>query len=397
MNSIDPVASSDPSAARGIRRWIWPDSASFPQTWGDFAPWLCSQVLMLQAIALCITVIISGIQGHHFGTAFVFSSCISLSCGFFIQCGRWLANQWLSRRPNTRLTADELRGAWPGWPLMLLILIVGTALGVSLGNAVANALTGLNEPGLHDSKLSTMLGLMQFSLIPGLAFTGYFVIRSRLAHAEMRAQTAQRLAAENQLRLLESQLEPHMLFNTLANLRVLIGMDPPRAQAMLDQLIAFLRATLQASRSSAHPLSAEFARLQDYLALMQVRMGPRLQATLTLPPELATHNLPPLLLQPLVENAIKHGLEPHVDGGALEISAQRQGEQLVLQVRDTGAGLGNSPHSGTQFGLQQVRERLQAQYGEAAALHMANASDGRGGTLATITLPFAEAAAPTAS
>ncbi len=150
------------------------------------------------------------------------------------------------------------------------------------------------------------LSMMLISLIPGLAATYFFVSRGRLAAALMRAETAQRQAAENQLRLLESQLEPHMLFNTLANLRVLIGMDPPRAQAMLDQLIAFLRATLSASRSGSHPLREEFARLQDYLALMKVRMGERLQPVFELPAELAELAIPPLLLQPLVENAIKH-------------------------------------------------------------------------------------------
>jgi hypothetical protein len=93
----------------------------------------------------------------------------------------------------------------------------------------------------------------------------------RLASARAAAEAAQRQAAEHQLRLLQSQLEPHMLFNTLANLRVLIALDPPRAQAMLDRLIAFLRSTLQASRAGTHTLADEFARLDDYLGLMAVR------------------------------------------------------------------------------------------------------------------------------
>jgi sensor histidine kinase YesM len=181
-----------------------------------------------------------------------------------------------------------------------------------------------------------------------------------------------------------------MLFNTLANLRVLIGVDAARAQAMLDHLNAYLRATLSASRALQHPLADEFARLADYLALMAVRMGPRLQVRLDLPAELARLPVPPLLLQPLVENSIKHGLEPQVDGGRIDITARRVGQQLVLDVRDTGAGPGAAA-TGTDtsggFGLVQVRERLATVYGSRASLTLQAAGDAEGGTLATLRLP----------
>jgi LytS/YehU family sensor histidine kinase len=179
-----------------------------------------------------------------------------------------------------------------------------------------------------------------------------------------------------------------MLFNTLANLRVLIGIDPPRAQLMLDRLIGFLRATLNASRATMQPLSAEFARVADYAALMQIRMGERLQPQLDLPADLAALPVPPLLLQPLVENAIKHGLEPHVGGGRLVVSAARDGAQLVLRVRDTGAGLQTTPADGTRFGLQQVRERIATLYGDAASLELGPAGDAEGGALAIVRLPM---------
>jgi LytS/YehU family sensor histidine kinase len=179
-----------------------------------------------------------------------------------------------------------------------------------------------------------------------------------------------------------------MLFNTLANLRVLIGLDPPRAQAMLDRLIAFLRATLSASRLKLHPLADEFARVDDYLALMAIRMGPRLQTALDLPPALAALPVPPLLLQPLVENSIKHGLEPKVEGGRITVSALREGRSLVLRVRDTGVGLEGTRADGTRFGLQQVRERLKTLYGADASLHIEAAPDTDGGTLVTLHLPI---------
>lgn len=193
-----------------------------------------------------------------------------------------------------------------------------------------------------------------------------------------------------------------MLFNTLANLRVLIAQDPPRAQAMLDRLIAFLRATLDASRSGSHSLSAEFGRIDDYLELMQTRMGTRLSRRLDLPDELGRLPVPPLLLQPLVENAIKHGLEPKVAGGWIRVSAQREGSTLVLSVRDTGAGIGSigsiegiddasldgAPPDRSRFGIQQVRERLAALYGKTASLELVAASDDEGGTLAIVRLPI---------
>ena len=181
-----------------------------------------------------------------------------------------------------------------------------------------------------------------------------------------------------------------MLFNTLANLRVLIGTDPSRAQAMLDRLVAFLRATLQASRAGTHSLATEFACVADYLALMQVRMGSRLQARLDLPDDLRRVDVPPLLLQPLVENSIKHGLEPRIDGGFVEVAARRDdGGGIVLEVRDSGVGLGqgNAAAGATRFGLQQVRERLAAQYHGRAALGLQPREGG--GTLARITLPLA--------
>jgi sensor histidine kinase YesM len=121
---------------------------------------------------------------------------------------------------------------------------------------------------------------------------------------------------------------------------------------------------------------------------MAVRMGPRLQVRLALPPDLATQPVPPLLLQPLVENCIQHGLEPRVEGGRIEITAARDGSRLRLTVRDTGVGLDVPGAHGTRFGLVQVRERLKTLYGEAATLRLEAASDAEGGTLATITLPL---------
>ena len=151
------------------------------------------------------------------------------------------------------------------------------------GYALAGWLLDSPIPAPGRQQWRTLVIVVSVSLVASAGFTLVSWGRARLAASEARAERAQRAAAENQLRLLQSQLEPHMLFNTLANLRVLIGVDPARAQQMLDRLNSYLRATLNGSRASTHPLSAEFDRLRDYLELMSIRMGPRLAFTLDLP------------------------------------------------------------------------------------------------------------------
>jgi signal transduction histidine kinase len=274
-------------------------------------------------------------------------------------------------------------GRWPGLPAMAINVMIGTLSGYALGMSLVSTLLAHPSPSLLPNGPSALL-----SLLVAVVATYYFYSRERL-HVEMAAaEAARRQAIESQLGLLQSQLEPHMLFNTLANLRVLIGLDPPRAQAMLDHLIGFLRVTLSASRLPRHPLGAEFDRMRDYLALMAVRMGPRLQVQLDLPAELADLHVPPLLLQPLVENSIKHGLEPKVEGGRIEVSARLVGDKLRLIVLDSGVGLAAAVATdGSGFGTTQVRERLAALYGNTASLTLVDAPGG--GTLATIELPAA--------
>jgi LytS/YehU family sensor histidine kinase len=145
---------------------------------------------------------------------------------------------------------------------------------------------------------------------------------------------------------------------------------------------------LSGSRAVEHPLRAEFARIKDYLALMQVRMDDRLKTRFELPDSLAEIPVPPLLLQPIVENCIKHGLEPALAGGLIDVRAMRDDHSLVLCVRDTGVGLRDAPSRGTNFGLEQVRERLATLYGSKASLILEQVADPDGGTLATIRLPL---------
>jgi LytS/YehU family sensor histidine kinase len=189
------------------------------------------------------------------------------------------------------------------------------------------------------------------------------------------------------LRLLESQLEPHMLFNTLANLRALVISDTAMATKMLDRIVNYLRANLSGSRTAMHSLSAEFERLEDYLEIMKMRMGSRLSYSLYLAPELAHHLVPPFILQPLVENAIKHGLEPKIEGGRIFIKAVVNGGKVVLEVNDTGLGVHQDDlMKSNGFGWTQVSERLVATYGQNSTINLIATEAYK--TSAIITFPY---------
>lgn len=327
----------------------------------------------------------STIYQESFAHDLVYAACIVLIVQCLVTGGRYML---MSRIRRKGLDDTDPTLNWPGWQWMLPWVVVSVVIGYLCGIRIGDALLGIPyvpSAATHDAR--TMLVSITVALVPTGFLTYVFYTRNRMAAIELRAEAAQRTAAESQLRLLESQLEPHMLFNTLANLRVLIAHDPVRAQGMLDHLIAFLRATLAASRTGSHPLSEEFDRISDYLALMQIRMGPRLKIQLDLPEPLSAYQVPPLLLQPLVENAIRHGLEPKVSGGRVVVTAARHASNLVLSVRDTGVGLDAQAHHGANFGLQHVRDRLFTLYGKAGTLDLRPTETEDGGTLAVVTLP----------
>jgi signal transduction histidine kinase len=337
-------------------------------------------------VCTAVALLISLIFRDRLVQNLVFSLCIGLSIQALVQVGRYVGTARQRGRGERGLELDHL---WPGWRWMGPWVVGAAMVGYAVGATLASALLGLGTPLHMLANPRALVIVLAITLLASGLTTYFYVTRGRLDAAEAAAQAARRAAAEHQLMLLQSQLEPHMLFNTLANLRVLIASDPARAQAMLDRLIAFLRATLNASRSSLHPLQAEFDRVGDYLALMAVRMGPRLVVQLDLPEALRQVPVPPLLLQPLVENSIKHGLEPQVAGGRIDVSARREGSTLVLSVRDTGAGLAASsapPASG--FGTAQVQERLATLYGDRARFHLRPAPEGERGALAELRLPL---------
>ncbi|MBV1774809.1 histidine kinase [Burkholderiaceae bacterium DAT-1] len=240
------------------------------------------------------------------------------------------------------------------------------------------------------------------SLIYGIAFTWVSVIAvsssarlrnrddqleiARLEADNLREREA-RTAAEAELKVLQAQIEPHFLFNTLGALRQQAEERAPDAALLAGQLIRFLRGSMDSIRRPLMPLSEEFGIVRDYLGVMKLRMGDRLAFELNLAADVADIEVPPLMLLTLVENAIKHGVEPKVGASVVAVSARIHEDRLVIEVADTGVGLGaSSSHQGV--GLANIRERLHLRYGGNARLILgANEPEG---FIASLDIPVAQ-------
>jgi sensor histidine kinase YesM len=228
------------------------------------------------------------------------------------------------------------------------------------------------------------------SLVVSLVLSLIFFWRERHARAQAaleaeraRNERIEREAAFANLRALQAQIEPHFLFNTLANVVSLVDPDPAKAKRMLESFIRFLRGSLNATRGESTTLVQEAELIASYLDVLQIRMGGRLRYEVDIPPELHAVALPPMLLQPVVENSIRHGLEPKVEGGLVRVHAHRNGAGVAVEISDTGVGFAPTTRGGV--GLTNVRDRLRLIYGERASLVVSEAA--LGGAVVTLTLP----------
>jgi signal transduction histidine kinase len=199
-------------------------------------------------------------------------------------------------------------------------------------------------------------------------------IQQLLAREKIRSLSTEKQLAEARLRLLQAQIEPHFLFNTLANVVSLIDPAPAKARMMLENFIAYLRGSLAASRLVQGTFEQEVKLLRHYLDLLKIRMGDRLRYTLDIEPSIMAEPLAPMLLQPIVENAIRHGLEPKIEGGEVRLSAKRIGERIEVRVQDDGMGF--RPGADAGMGLENLRERLLVLYDGQASLKVEEAHPG---------------------
>jgi two-component sensor histidine kinase len=317
---------------------------------------------------------------------FVFAQCI----GYLIHFAFALGHRWW---PGIAARGPVLKMAYyTGLPLLCVFVGMWIASGLVGGAPVRHWLA-------QPRNITVISGV---SLVLSCILLLIYIPRERAARAEAavaresaRVAAAERAAALAQMKLLEAQVEPHFLYNTLAHVDSAIESDPQAARRMLARLVALLRAAAAAATESA-TLASQVAWTRAYLELVEMRMGRRLAWTIDVEPGLDRVVLPPAILQPLVENAVKHGLEPRIDGGTIAIAARRAGDAVEVSVADTGEGFRatRDPARSTGIGLANLRARLALLYGDGATMTIADNAP-RGARVA-LTLPLQDAGLPRA-
>jgi LytS/YehU family sensor histidine kinase len=268
------------------------------------------------------------------------------------------------------------------------LAVCGIAAGILVGFTCVPAMVGFDLWGSFQSAPLAFVKAIVFVLVLTALNWGWW--RSRLRRQQLQSE-----ALEARLRLLQGQIEPHLLFNTLANVQSLMDYDPPRAKRMLETFSGYLRAGLSQLRQTDSTLGAELEMARSYLSLLQIRMEERLQFRIEASEEALAVPMPTLMLQPLVENAIHHGLEPKLDGGSVLVSAIVAGGRLEIRVSDDGMGLDTPSRRlrpGAGMALANLRSRLQTRFGRDASLTLRAGT--AGGAEAVLALPasFAEGA-----
>jgi signal transduction histidine kinase len=315
---------------------------------------------------------------------FVFAHCIGYTIHLLFAVG-----EAVSRRPLRERSFAARVAFYAGIPMAGIF--IGYFIGATLLGWVQMRVALLTPRGIVSIAL---MSLLLTGLIAALVFPRERAARAEAAAAreQARAAAAEREAALAQMKALEAQVEPHFLYNTLAHVASLIDTDPRAARTMLDRLIALLRASARGASEPA-TLGAQADHVRDWLEILALRMGSRLAWHVDVPPELRDAAVPPALLQPLVENAIKHGLEPKVAGGRVDVTARREGAQLVVTVEDSGVGFahGASPLvASSGVGLASLRARLAALHGERASVTISERQPA--GVRVSVRLPAAGAA-----
>lgn len=282
------------------------------------------------------------------------------------------------------LLAFSAAGQWPrrlpSWVARWLVQVLVVTLMVPLGTLLVYLVSVGGDIGTLLRSEGRLLGFFWIAgsglLIGPLLAMGALYrqrdaeARNQALHFELERSELERRALDARLRLLQAQVEPHFLFNTLANVRALVETGSPQAAPVLGSLIAYLRAAVPRLHNEAASLGDELALVRAYLELMHLRMPDRLQYRIAVPAELHALRFPPMALLTLVENAVRHGIDPSEEGGSIEVSGFRAapGQSLRLWVSDSGVGLTQQMGSGT--GLRNLRERLQVFYGETARLDL---------------------------
>ncbi len=296
-----------------------------------------------------IAVILYGIGYRDFVSTLIFSQCIGMSIFF----------------ANVAVLPLFRKVARPAY--QVLFVIAAVAAGASFGTLLGALANGMNPLVFVRENFSYFAQIVFVGLFFGFVISYIFISLGVISGEKVKRLEAEKNGVEAELRLIQSQMEPHFLFNTLSNVLSLIDTDREQAKRMLESFTLFLRTSLLTARRRTIPLSQEWDIVRNYLRVFEVRMGDRLRYRLDLPDDLRDFPVPPLLVQPLVENAIKHGLEPSPKGGEITVSAVLDGALVRIIVVDSGMGV-NESGPGNGISLENIRKRLSLVYGERARL-----------------------------
>jgi sensor histidine kinase YesM len=252
--------------------------------------------------------------------------------------------------------------------LIVILCVLGGAL---LGSFLATHLN-LHKfsgvPGRIPMEMLIVASIIGFVISFGfILYEKYISFKLSANEEKLRRTVLEKEKLNADLKLLQAQVEPHFLFNTLSNILSLLEHDPETGKRMLENLTQYLRTSLIQSRKPANRLADEIGMIRTYLDIYKIRMGKRLSYTLDIPENVLNLEIPPMILQPLVENAIKHGLEPKIEGGGIRIRACRKEGLLTLEVSDTGMGI--KEKSATGVGTGNIRKRLASLFGDRAGLN----------------------------
>jgi sensor histidine kinase YesM len=286
--------------------------------------------------------------GFGFVPNFIFSQCVGISiCSFILTALYFL-------RPASRIT-------------QLVTVIIAMTTGAIIGQLLGSIFSGMNPFVALYERPGHIVQAILMAILFGTIITHFFFSREKISATEALVQeekikrlTVEKKVAETHLRLLQAQIEPHFLFNTLSNILSLLETDPEKGKSMLVDLNRYLRTSLSKTRTDITTLGQELNMVKAYLNIYKIRMGNRLQYSIDVPNRLKELPFPPMLVQPLVENAIKHGLEPKIEGGEIRIRAEIKRDMLRLEIADTGLGFNEGSIPDT--GLTNIRDRLKTLY-----------------------------------
>ena len=275
----------------------------------------------------------------------------------------------------------------PAWVARWVLQIAAVAIVVPFAAALAYTLTTLGDPISWYENKKKLPGFGEM-IGAGLLFSPWIAMSALYRHINGQAQRQAlsfelersefaRDALDSRLRLLQAQVEPHFLFNTLANVRELVDSRSPKASKVLGSLIAYLRAAVPNLNNTATTMGQELELVRAYLELMHMRMPDRLQFSFHVDDATLKIQCPPMSLLTLVENAVRHGIDPSEQGGQIDVSVQLQNGRCLAQVRDTGIGLAQDAHGthsskGLGTGLANLRERMALVFADDAQLRLSS-------------------------